>query len=203
MIDHEIKNKKKMVADDLEEYRDRLLSYMKMYLIKFAGVSRSRGIMIDDGTVKNVLTYICYNRNIGIVLNDLTDEFTQLSKKDVCEFGKIFNKGRHVGITFIMLIHKFDGIATNIRNSTNNLIFTGCELAYTYTSLHGIRGENLKSFTNAINGIIKQDRDLPKEKRNYSCLLFIRDSMGFQYLCADKRGRQVFVGMSFLAQRNA
>jgi hypothetical protein len=193
----EITHSKKLVLEKINEYTEQLISCYKKYIIEFKKVLSRKGIQIKNTAINQVLSFVNFNRNIVIVLNDLTEEFEQLSKREKGEFNKIFNKGRHMGITFIMLIHKWDAVGTNIRNSANNVIFTGTELAYSFSSLQGLRGQTLKSFNDAIEGIIAKDRELPKEERKFNCMLFNKDLIKFYFLRADPRGKQVFVGISF------
>lgn len=196
-IDRQIEKSQRLTLEETGNYKDQLSKLYKKYITEYKKVLSKKGIQIKNAAIQRVLMFVNFNRNIVIVLNDLTDEFSQLTKQERGEFEKIFNKGRHMGITFIMLIHKWDAVGTNIRNSAQNVIFTGTELAHSFTTLQGIRGANLKTFTNAIEGVIARDRELPKEERRYSCLLYDKDMLKFSFLCADPRGKQVFVGLKF------
>jgi hypothetical protein len=181
----------------IDEQMDIMVELCKKIITSYKFIIICKKMKIDNPVVVEVLNYIDFNPNIGIVLNDLTDEYAALSNKEKGVFNAIFNKGRHSGVTLIMLIHTWTGFGTTLRNSAHNIVFTNADLTHSYVSAQKIKGMESRSFTNALNAIIVKDRALPEKDRKYTHILFIKDRMIFMYIQADARGKQVYVGTRF------
>lgn len=162
-----------------------------------------RGVAVDNETVREVLRYVQFIPYSAIVLNDLTDEYANLSNKEKGTFNAILNKGRHFGITLIMLIHTWNGFGTQVRHSAHNIIFTTSALATNYASLQKMKGVELKTFNDAVEGIISRDRALLSDERKYTCLLFDRPMMKYYFIQADPRGKQTYVGVPYFTKRKS
>lgn len=183
--------------DDIEAYKDKLVAKYKTILALMKKCLTKYKIEPKDQSLVLVLSCVTFNPDIAIVINDLTDEYDALSKAQKGVVNGILNKGRHSGITFIILIHTWNAFGTTIRNSTPVIIFTGSELLISYVNLQKIRGAESKLFHSANDAIIVQDRALPKEERQYSCVLYLRNEHTFQYIQADKKGKQVYAGKKY------
>lgn len=184
----------KQLAKMVEIYKKIITMYKKIIIKK--------NIQIVDPVLVKVLKFIDFNENINVTFNDLTDEYDALPKKEKGIFNAIFNKGRHIGITMIMLIHTWNGFGTTIRNSANNIIYTSPELLNSYVGAQKMKQMESKRFIDALNAIIIKDRALAEEARKYSCILYIKDKTLFEYIQADPRGKQVYVGINYFNMNN-
>lgn len=182
---------------DIENYKDKLVAKYKLILTHIKRCIVQYKIKVTDAALSLVLDCVTFNPNIAIVINDLTDEYDALSKAQKGVVNAILNKGRHCGVTLIILIHSWTGFGTTIRNSAPVIIFTGSELLVSYTTLQKIKGTELTAFKNANEAIIAQDRALPEGERQYTCVLFIRYKHLFEYVQADKKGQQVYAGKKY------
>lgn len=184
----------------IDKYKEEIIVMYKRYISLYKDLITRRGIIVSNATVCDVLRYIQFIPYIAIVLNDLTDEYAALTNKEKSVFNAILNKGRHFGITLIMLIHTWNGFGTQIRNSAHNIIFTTSAMASTYSTLQKMKGSELKTFNDAIECIISRDRALPEEERKHTCVLFDRPMMKCYYIQADSRGKQVYVGIPYFTK---
>lgn len=184
----------------IDRYKDELTELYKSYVTAYKLIIIKRGIIVSNTTVCEVLRYIQFIPYSAIVLNDLTDEYANLSNKEKGVFNAILNKGRHFGITLIMLIHTWNGFGTQVRNSAHNIIFTTSAMASTYSTLQKMKGSELRMFNDAVEGIISRDRSLPADERKYTCVLFDRPMMKCYCIKADPRGKQVYVGIPYFTK---
>lgn len=197
----EVKNLKSPTKPVIDKHKSELAEMYKKYLGGYKLVLYRKRVTIENDVIRKVLEYIDFVPYSAIVLNDLTDEFASLTNKEKGLFNSILNKGRHSGITLIMLIHTWNGFGTQIRNSAHNIIFTTAALAHSYASGQKMKGAELRTFNNAVEGIISKDRALPEEERTYDCLLFDRPQMKYYVIRADPRGKQVYVGIPYFSKK--
>jgi len=199
----EFANLKNPIKTTVDEYKDELVKMYIKYITGYKLIIIKKNIIIQNAAVCEVLRFIDFIPYNAIVLNDLTDEYSSMSNKEKGVFNSILNKGRHVGITLIMLIHTWNGFGTVIRNSAHNIIFTTACLAHNYGSLQKMTGAELRTFNDAIECIISKDRALPEADVKHTCLLYERTYNRYSYIQADPRGKQVYVGIPYLSKRKS
>jgi len=197
----DFKNLVSPTKDVIDERSDKLTMLFRKIIVSYKRIILKKGILLNNEIAIKVVEFVDFNVNVGVVINDLTDEYDALTKKEKGIVNQIFNKGRHFGITMIMLIHTWNGFGTTLRNSANNIIFTSPDLANSYVSGQKMRHMEARQFTDALNAIITKDRALPLDQRKYYCMLFIKDSLTFSYVQADPRGKQVYVGIRYFDLR--
>lgn len=198
---NDLKELKSPTKTILDKHKDEIAEMYKKYITMYKIIIIKKGIIITNPAVCEVLRYIQFIQYNAIVLNDLTDEYAALTNKEKGVFNSILNKGRHFGITLIMLIHTWTGFGTQIRNSANIIIFTTSALAISYASHQKMKGSELRAFNDAVEGIISRDRALPDSDRQYTCLLFDRPLMKYYFIQADPRGKQIYVGVPYFTKR--
>lgn len=201
-IKKEFNKLKDPVKNVTDQYKSQLVElYVKVILLQ-KRIIEAKQLPIKDEMVKLILRYIDYNPHICIVLNDLTDEYEALSKKDKVVFGVIFNRGRHACITMIMLIHNWTAIQPTTRATVRNIIFTSNEMITSFIGYQKMQGTEASKFRDAGESIIIKDRDqADKFKIKFSCPFFRKDINCFEYLQADPKGIQVYVGTSIEKKR--
>lgn len=196
-----LKNELKKLKDAAKPVKDKVLEEIsvlyKRYLTLFKLILIKHEVFIENLEVVKVLQYVDYIIYSVILINDLTASYSALTKKERSIFDDIIDRGRHSGITLIMLIHSWSGFGTNIRNSPHNIIFTNVELANSYVSLQKLKGSDSRAFNDAIEGIISKDRALPDDQKKYNCILYDRPRSTFYFIRADPRGKQTYVGIPY------
>jgi hypothetical protein len=126
------------------------------------------------------------------VFNDLGDEIASLNKKDRGILESFFNKGRHFGITIVILLQNPQQISKVARQSVSNNIFTTTDVCYQYIDCISGGNSLKKKADDAIECIVTADeRRMAKDRQYYKILMTDGE---FQYLKADKMGEQVPVG---------
>ena len=196
-ITKEFKLLKSPDKNTIDSFTNELVELYKKYVTGYKLIIVKRKIIVENATVCEVLKYVNYIKDNVIVLNDLTEEYVALTNKEKGIFDSILNKGRHAGITLIMLIHTWTGFGKQMRNSPHNFIFTSTALANNYTTLQNIKGIELRNFNDAIECTIARDKALPEKERKHICLLFEREPFKFSFIQADSRGKQVYVGIQY------
>jgi len=196
----ELKKLESPTKSVIDKTKDELAELYKSYITAYKLLILKRGIIVPNSTVCDVLRYVQFIPYSAIVLNDLTDEYAVMTNKEKGVFNAIFNKGRHIGITLIMLIHTWNGFGTQIRNSAHNIIFTTSSMASSYATLQKIKGAELRMFNDAVEAIISRDRALVDSEKKYTCLLYDRPAIKYYCIKADSRGKQVYVGVPYFSK---
>jgi hypothetical protein len=138
------------------------------------------------------ITQCKLNPYILIVFNDLGDEIKNLSKKDRAVLDGFFNKGRHFGITIVLLLQNPQQLSKSQRQLVNNNIFTTTEAINQYVECVAGGRELRKKIDDAVECIVTADeRRMPKDKQ-YSKILIADGDI--QFVRGDKMGEQVIVG---------
>jgi hypothetical protein len=195
-----LKSLKSPIKPIVDKHTAELEDLHKKYLICYKLILIRKKVIISNPTVCEVLKFVQFIPYNAIVMNDLTEEYISLSKKEKDVFKSILNKGRHFGITLIMLIHTWNGFGTDIRNSAHNIIFTVSSLATTFAEGQKLKGAERRVFDDAIEAIITRDRALPDDQRKYTCVLFDRHQLKYSYIQADPKGKQIYVGVPYFTK---
>jgi hypothetical protein len=138
------------------------------------------------------ITQVKLNPYVLIVFNDLGDEISSLNKKDRGVLESFFNKGRHMGITIIILLQNPQQISKVARQSVNNHIFTTTDVFYQYIDCISGGSALKKKAADAVEAIINTDeKKQPKDRQYFKILMSGGD---IQFVKGDKMGEQFPVG---------
>jgi len=157
----------------IKEYYKNVISKYKKHLLK-SDISEEE---------KRILTYLKFNHRIMIIFDDYSASAQQWAKDETVR--KILFQGRHEGITFIIAIHNFSLLNTDIRTNAHLNIFTTSISAIRYfsASSNGFSKSERNEAEHIINGIWKKN-----ETNNHKKLVYQRNgSDKFKYTIAEIR----------------
>ena len=132
-----------------------------------------------------------FNPYVLIVINDLGDEIKNLTGKEKLVFEQICNKGRHFGLTLIILLQNLIQAPKSIRGSFHNYIFTTNAAVEEYLEVDKSMRKPLRD---ALDCIVNPDQSVPESKKKYYRILFSRLTGKIYYTHSDAHGKQYRVG---------
>lgn len=180
--------------DDITNATDNIVGMYRILMLSGKTYIKKNSVDLEKYAEEQLLCikYVKLNPYILIVLNDLGDEIGALAKKDRTVFEAFFNKGRHMGITTVILLQNPYQISKQARQAVNNHIFTTTDVFQQY--IESIPGGNIlkRKAGDAIESIVGQDEKRAPRDRIYSKILLNGDTI--EYVTADKLGTQYPVG---------
>jgi hypothetical protein len=180
--------------DDITNATDTIIGLYRLLMLSGKTYIKKHSVDVQKYSEEQLLCikYVKINPYVLVVLNDLGDEISALSKKDRMIFEAFFNKGRHMGITIVILLQNPFQISKQARQAINNHIFTTTEVFHQY--IESIPGGNVlkRKAGDAIDAIVGQDEKRAPKERIYSKILLNGDDI--EYVTADKLGTQYPVG---------
>ena len=180
--------------DDITAATDTIVGMYRLLMLAGKSYIKRHNVDLKKYTDEQLICikYVKINPYVLVVLNDLGDEINSLCKKDRTIFESFFNKGRHMGITIVILLQNPFQISKQARQAINNHIFTTTEVFQQY--IESIPGGNVlkKKAGDAIDSIVGQDEKRATKDRTYAKILLNGDDI--EYVTADKLGTQFPVG---------
>lgn len=152
---------------------------------------------IPNKILNGVYNHLVFNPYTVIAINDLSNDVKALKGDDLKYFCDLFDRGRHVGLVIILLVHDWAQVKKEIRNAAHNFIFTSLEMVNNFVSIQQYKGDIAKDLNRAANIVIGRDRQLPEEKKRYTALFWMRLTNTYEYLIADPEGKQIGVGVKY------
>lgn len=124
---------------------------------------------------KRIITYLRFNHRIMIIFDDYSASAATWAKDETVK--KILFQGRHEGITFVIAIHNFSLLNTDIRTNAHLSIFT--------TSISAMR-----YFGSGANGFSKSEKN--EAERIINTLWRKNDTNNFKKLVYQRNGADKF-----------
>jgi Cdc6-like AAA superfamily ATPase len=171
--------KQKSIINRLNQAKnDTIKAYYKDIIAKYKK-SLLKGDISEEE--KLIITYLRFNHRIMIIFDDYSASAQQWGKDETVR--KILFQGRHEGITFVIAIHNFSLLNTDIRTNAHLSIFTTSISATRYfsASANGFSKSEKIEAENIANGIWKKE-----ETNNHKKLVYQRNTSDkFKYTIAD------------------
>jgi len=192
------KKLKKMEKDEVpkHEYKacEKILSNLYRYVMAEGNKYIEKNeVCLDEYRNEALIPIrmVRFNPYILILINDLGDEIKNLSGKEKLVFEQICNKGRHFGLTLIILLQNLIQAPKSIRGSFHNYIFTTNAAIEEYLEVDKSMRKPLRD---AVDCIVNPDQSLPESKKKYYRILFSRLTGKIYYTYSDAHGKQCRVG---------
>jgi hypothetical protein len=169
----------KMMINKLNELKFEAIKTLYKKVIEKNKRNLLRCKLTDDE--KRIIIYLKFNHKIMIIFDDYSASAKQWAKDETVK--KILFQGRHEGITFVIGIHNFTLLDTDIRTNAHLSIFASSTSANRYfsSSANGFSRRERDEAELIINGLWKKN-----DEKNYKKLVYQRNASDkFKYTIAD------------------
>ena len=183
-----IEEKKREMKDVVKQKTiiNKLTNKKKEILIKFFKgiIHKNRKELLKmnlSEECKRIITYLYFNHRIMIIFDDYSASAQQWAKDETVK--KILFQGRHEGISFVIAIHNFSLLNTDIRTNAHVSIFTTSVSANRYFTAgsNGFSKAKKIEAEKIINNLWKKN-----DVDNHKKLVYLRGNPEkFKYTVAD------------------
>lgn len=175
---------------------DKAVGLYRVIMLRTLNYIKERKIDISGYSVEDTLciTHVKMSCNLLMIFNDLGDEIGELNKADKGVIESLYNKGRHFGITPLLLLQNIGQVSKAARKSIKNCIFTTPQAMNDYaTNLSWKKAQNTM-MADAVAAVFVDESHKSESEQEKNKLFFNNSTGIFQFVRASRSGIQHMIG---------